>query len=59
MDVSYIFTALEINKYVVQKSMYTVWKCISTVHTVHLYSTGPYVHYWYSHTLHKMRLLIA
>jgi hypothetical protein len=32
-EMSYIFTALEIN----------VQKCIYTVHTVHIYSTGPLV----------------
>jgi hypothetical protein len=37
MRVSYIFIALEINKY-------TVHKCIHTVYTAHMYSTGPYVH---------------
>ena len=37
MWVSYIFNTLEINKYIVQK-------CIYTVHTVHIYSTGPYAH---------------
>jgi len=31
------FLALEINKYTIQK-------CICTVHTVHTYSTGSYVH---------------
>jgi len=32
-------------KYIVQKSVYTVWKCIYTVHTVvHIYSTGQYIH---------------
>jgi len=41
MRVSYIFSALEINKYITQecmytvkKHMYTVQKCIYTVYTV-------------------------
>ena len=38
--------------------MYTVQKCICTAYTVDTYSTGPYVHNWYSYTLHKMRLSI-
>jgi len=37
MDVFYIFIALEINKYIAQKRMYTVY-------TVHIHSTGLYVH---------------
>jgi len=49
--VSYIFISLYINKYIVQKGMYSVQKCIYTVYTVHIYSTGPYAHYWYSHTV--------
>jgi hypothetical protein len=49
MDVvSYIFIALEISKYIVQK-------CLYTLYIVHTYSTGPYVHYMYSHTLYRMR----
>jgi len=38
--------------------MYTVEVCIHAVHTVHLYSTGLYVHYWYSHTLYRMWLSV-
>jgi len=37
MCVSYIFIALEINKYVLQK-------CTYTAYTVHTHSTGLYVH---------------
>ena len=51
MRVSYIFSALEINKYIKQKCMYTVQKhmyivqkCIYTVYAVCIYSTGPYIH---------------
>jgi len=45
MDASLLhFTALQINKYMVQKSTYTVQTCMYTVYTVHINSTGPYVH---------------
>jgi hypothetical protein len=47
MCISYIFTALEINTYITQK-------CIYTVYTVHVHSAGAYVHQWYSHTLYRM-----
>ena len=35
--VSYICTALEINKYIVHKCIHTVYKCIYTIHTIHTY----------------------
>jgi hypothetical protein len=41
MRVSYTFITLEMNKYTAYKCMYTTQKC---VHTVHMYSTGSYVH---------------
>jgi len=31
------------------------WDTLYNVYTVDIYSTGPYVHYWYSHTLYRMR----
>ena len=37
MCVPYNFDALEINKNI-------VYKCMYTLHTVHIYSTSPYVH---------------
>ena len=39
-----IFIALETNKYIVQKCMYSVQICIYTVDTAHIYSTSLYVH---------------
>ena len=44
MDISYICTALKINKYIAYICIYTVYKCIHTPYTVHMYSTGLYVH---------------
>ena len=38
--------------------MNTVEKCICAVYTVHIYSTGLYVHYWYSHTPSRMWLSV-
>jgi len=49
--VSYIFNALEINKYTVQKCMYAVQKCIYTVYMyinalqVHMSTSGRVTHY--------------
>jgi len=40
--VSYTFIALETNIYIY----------------IYVYATGLYVHYWYSHTLYRMRLSI-
>ena len=42
--VFYTFIALELNKYIVYKFMYTAQKCIYTVYTINIYSTDPYVH---------------
>jgi len=39
-----IFTALETNKYIVRKCMYTVQICIYAGDTAHIYSTSLYVH---------------
>lgn len=39
--------------------MYTIQKCIYTVYAIHIYATGPYIHWWYSHALSRMRLSIA
>jgi len=44
-QVSYILVALEINKYGVEKCIYTVYTGnIYTVYTGNLYTTGPYDH---------------
>ena len=40
------FTISKIYKY--------VYKCIYTIHTVHIYSTSLYVQLCYRHTLHRM-----
>jgi hypothetical protein len=51
MNVPYIFIALEVNKLI-------VWKCIYTVCTERMYSIGLYVYLWYSHTLYRITLSV-
>jgi len=31
------------------------WDTLYTVYMVDIYSTGPYVHEWHSHTLYRVR----
>jgi len=58
-DISLLhYIALEIIKYIVQKCMYTVENCIYIEYKVVIYSTGVYVHKWYSHTPFRMRMSI-